>query len=272
MKERDDVCELGPLHGHGEDEHTHRIELHDVGVRLGGVDILYDVNAEMRCGEVTAIIGPNGAGKSTLLKAIMGLVPHTGKIMFCQEHQCGGGTPVIGYVPQHLDFDRGTPINVLDFMSLHDQRVPLWLGHRKAMKKTAEEALSWVGASHLINRSLGKLSGGETQRVLLAFALLGSPDIVLLDEPVSGVDAAGEEIFAELLRKLQAKKYFTVVLVSHDLSVVTQHADRVLCLNKTVRCVGRTIEVLTSENLARLYGPHVGLHYHPEEVGPDPHA
>jgi zinc transport system ATP-binding protein len=188
------------------------------------------------------------------------------------ENQCGAGRPNIGYVPQFLDFDRGTPITVLDFLSLKDQRKPLWLGHQQKMKAAAMESLQWAGATNLINRPLGKLSGGETQRALLAFALLGRPDIILLDEPVSGVDAAGEEIFAELLRKLQADRHFTVVLVSHDLSVVTQHADRVICLNKTVRCVGRTIEVLTPENLARLYGPHVGLHYHPNGVGPDPYA
>jgi len=187
MTEGNNVCELGAQEEHSGGDHTHRIELHNVGVRLGGVDILHDVTAEMRCGEVTAIIGPNGAGKSTLLKAIMGLIPHTGEIEFCTEHTCGGGRPLIGYVPQFLDFDRGTPLTVLDFLSLKDQRSPLWLGHKKAMKKAAEEALTWAGASRLIDRPLGKLSGGETQRVLLTFALLGSPDIILLDEPVSGV-------------------------------------------------------------------------------------
>ena len=272
MKESDCGCELDNEHKHNGHDHTHRIEMHNVGVRLGGINIIHDVNAVMQCGEVTAIIGPNGAGKSTLLKAIMGLVPYTGEVRFCSENLCGGGRPNIGYVPQFLDFDRGTPITVLDFLSLKDQRTPLWLGHKKEMIKAAEESLGWAGAAHLINKPLGKLSGGETQRVMLAFALLGHPDIILLDEPVSGVDAAGEEIFAELLRKLQAEQHFTVALVSHDLSVVTQHANRVICLNRTVRCVGRTIDMLTPENIARLYGPHTGLHYHSEEVGPDPHA
>ena len=266
------ACETGSENAHRNGEQTHRIELRDVSVRIGSISILHDINAVMRCGEVTAIIGPNGAGKSTLLKAIMGLIPYTGEVRFCAEHQCGAGRPNIGYVPQYLDFDRGTPITVLDFLSLKDQRKPLWLGHKKEMKEAALESLGWAGAAHLISRPLGRLSGGETQRVMLAFALLGTPDIILLDEPVSGVDAAGEEIFAELLRKLQAQRHFTVVLVSHDLSVVTRHADQVICLNKTIHCMGGAIEVLTPENLSRLYGPHVGLHFHPNGVGPDPYA
>lgn len=246
--------------------HTHRIELHNVGVRFGAAAVLHEVSAEIRCGEVTAIIGPNGAGKSTLLLAIMGLIPYTGEIIFCSESQCGAGRPHIGYVPQYLDFDRGTPVSTLDFLSLKYQRKPLWLGRTKEGKQRAVESLAMAGATHLVDRPLGKLSGGELQRVILAFALLDMPDIILLDEPVSGVDASGEEIFAELLRKLQAERHFTVVLISHDLSVVTSHADKVICLNKTVHCVGGPVEMLTAENLARLYGPHTGLHRHPAGV------
>lgn len=272
MNDPECSCTLSTRDHDHENGHTHRIELRDVAVNIGGSEILYDVNAEMRCGEVTAIIGPNGAGKSTLLKAVMGLIPYEGEIKFCSQTECGGGRPNIGYVPQHLNFDRGTPVTVLDFLSLKDQKRPLWMGRLSKIKARAKEALGWAGAAHLINNPLGGLSGGELQRVLLGFALLDNPDIVLLDEPVSGVDASGEEIFAELLRQIQAERHFTVVLVSHDLSVVTQHSDRVICLNKTVRCVGRTIEVLTPENLSRLYGPHIGLHYHPNGVPPDPNA
>ncbi len=274
MSEREHTCSLGETDSNGDLKpgHTHRIELENVGVKLGKVQVLYDVSAVMRCGQITAIIGPNGGGKSTLLKAIMGLAPHTGRITFCTENMCGAGRPNIGYVPQYLDFDRGVPLTVQDFLSLKYQKKPMWLGHNRKVLKEAEEALVLVGAQHLMGKKMGGLSGGEQQRVLLAFALMDKPDIVLLDEPVSGVDAAGEEIFAELLRRLQAERHFTVVLVSHDLSVITQHADHVICLNKTVRCVGRTIEVLTTENLARLYGPHTGLHIHPEGTEPDPYA
>ena len=219
----------------------------------------------MHCGEVTALIGPNGAGKSTLLKAIAGLIPHTGVIEFCTENTCGAGRPRIGYVPQYLDFDRGTPITVLDFLSIKEQRRPLWFGHKKESINAAKDGLAWVGASRLLDKPLGGLSGGEMQRVMLAFALLGRPDVILMDEPVSGVDASGEEIFLELLRKLQSEKHFTVVLVSHDLSIVSSHADHVICLNRTVRGQGKTMEVLTPENIARLFGAHSAIHYHPGE-------
>jgi len=274
MSEHEPACTRGGADSSTglEPGHTHRIELENVGVKLGKVQVLYGVNAVMRCGEITAVIGPNGGGKSTLLKAILGLVPYTGRITFCTETMCGAGRPNIGYVPQYLDFDRGIPLTVRDFLSLKYQKKPVWLGYERSVLEEAEEALAWAGAQHLMGKKMGGLSGGEQQRVMLAFALMDKPDIILLDEPVSGVDAAGEEIFAELLRKLQAERHFTVVLVSHDLSVVTQHADRVICLNKTVRCVGRTIEVLTTENLARLYGPHTGLHVHPEGMEPDPNA
>jgi zinc transport system ATP-binding protein len=239
--------------------------LHNVSVKIGGITLLDGVNAEMHCGEVTALIGPNGAGKTTLLKAIAGLLPYTGAINFCTESSCGSGRPKIGYVPQYLDFDHGIPITVLDFLSMKEQRLPLWFWHRRDSIEAAREGLEWVGASHLVNRPLGKLSGGEMQRVMLAFALLGKPDVMLMDEPVSGVDASGEEIFIELLHKLQAEKNFTVVLVSHDLSVVSKHADHVICLNRTVKGQGKTPEVLTPENISSLYGTNATIHHHGEE-------
>lgn len=247
------------------ENHTHRIELHNVSVVRYGVKIVENVSAEMRCGEITALIGPNGAGKSTLLRAIAGLIPHEGEIHFCTEDTCGSGRPRIGYIPQTLEFDRGIPMTVLDFLTMKEQRMPLWFGHRKEAIESAKRGLEWAGASHLVNKQLGKLSGGEMQRVMLAFALIGEPDVILMDEPVSGVDASGEEIFIELLKKLQSEKHFTVVLVSHDLSVVNKHTDYVICLNRRVVGQGRTIEVLTPENIQKLYGVHSAIHYHPGE-------
>jgi zinc transport system ATP-binding protein len=241
------------------------IEIKNLSVRLNGIQILHDVNASILCNETTAIIGPNGAGKTTLFLAIMGLLPYTGTIKFCEECSHGNGKPSIGYVPQRLDMDRGTPITVLNFLSLADQRLPLWLGHNKRNKEKIVSSLNRVGASHLLKRPLGKLSGGEMQRVILAMALQDEPDIILLDEPVAGVDAAGEELFSELLFSLQKEQRFTLVLISHDLSVVTNHANQVVCLNKTVQCEGRTIEVLTPENLMAIYGINKGLYKHKED-------
>lgn len=232
------------------------IEIKNLNVRLNGVQILHDVNAYILANETTAIIGPNGAGKTTLLLAIMGLIPYTGQIHFPQ------GKRRIGYVPQRLDIDRSTPITVLDFLSLTEQKLPLWLRHKKRVYQKALSYLERVGAHHLIKHPLGRLSGGEMQRVMLAMALQNNPDIVLLDEPVSGVDIAGEELFSELISSLQKEEKFTLVLISHDLSVVTRHANHVICMNKTVRCTGRTVEVLTPETLTNIYGMHKGLYRH----------
>lgn len=237
------------------------IEIKNLSVHLGGVQILHDVSVSIMRNETTAIIGPNGAGKTTLLLSIMGIVPYTGVIRFHGKYKYGHERPHIGYVPQRLDLDRGAPITVMDFLSLKDQKLPLWLGHHKKVKEKVMFSLGRVGAAHLIKRPLGKLSGGEMQRVVLAMAIHDMPDIILLDEPSAGVDVAGEEIFWNLLTSLQKEERFTLVLISHDLSVVNQHADHVICVNKTVRCSG-TVDVLTPENLASIYGMHVGLYEH----------
>jgi zinc transport system ATP-binding protein len=175
--------------------HHHTLEIRNLSVRAGGREILSEIHADIRCGEVTALVGPNGAGKTTLLLAILGLVPHTGEIRFCRDVEHGEGAPRIGYVPQRLDFDRNTPMTVQDFFALSSQRYPVVIGHSARSRKSAQESLARGGAAHLISRPLGKLSGGELQRILLALALRDNPDILLLDEPVSGVDLSGEELF-----------------------------------------------------------------------------
>lgn len=240
----------------------HALEIRNLSVALGGVPILVDVTTDIVFGEVTAIIGPNGAGKTTLLSAILGLVPYQGKIRFCPCLEHGGGTPRVNYVPQQLDFDRGAPVTVLEFLCLSTQRRPLWFGPRKRARSEALGNLERVNAAHLAARPLGRLSGGEFQRVMLALALAPKPDILLLDEPVSGVDAGGEELFCELLDKLRKEAGFTLILISHDLHIVTRHAEHVVCLNKRVQCEGRAVDVLTPENLKALFGMHSGFYAH----------
>jgi len=240
----------------------HAISISGLNVRVGDTILLEDVNASIRCGETTAIIGPNGAGKTTLLSAMMGLIPYEGKIAFCNTREHGGGAPRIGFVPQRIDFDRGMPVTVLDYLCLSQQKMPLWLGKKSDIKERSLNNLDRVDAAHLAERPLGKLSGGELQRVLLALAIMDEPDILLLDEPVSGVDMAGGELFCDLIDELHREKSFTLVLVSHDLSVVTSHADHVICVNKTVQCQGKTVEVLTKETISRVYGLHVGIYEH----------
>jgi zinc transport system ATP-binding protein len=240
----------------------HTLEIRGLTVRLGGVEILSGIDADVRCGEVTALVGPNGAGKTTLLKAILGMVPYEGSIRFCRAEEHGQGAPRLGYVPQRLDIDRDVPMTVLDFFCLSSQRRPVAFGHARAARKAAEASLERAGASQLLNRSLGRLSGGELQRVLLALALQGQPDILLLDEPVSGVDVAGEELFCDFLGQVHRESRFSLLLVSHDLSVVSRHADRVICLDRRIVCQGATTEVLTSDALASLYGPDAHLFRH----------
>jgi zinc transport system ATP-binding protein len=169
----------------------HTIEIRNLTVRKGETEILSGIDADIRCGEVTALIGPNGAGKTTLLQAILGQVPYTGEIRFRRSPGHGQGAPRIGYVPQHLPFDREAPLTVLDFFALSAQRRPVFLGISAAARRTTVESLDRAGVAHLLDRPMGKLSGGELQRVLFALALRDSPDILLLDEPVSGVDPAG---------------------------------------------------------------------------------
>lgn len=247
--------------------HRHTLEIRNLSVRLGGAEILSGIHADIRCGEITALVGPNGAGKSTLLQAILGQVPYTGEIRFCRADEHGKGAPKIGYVPQHLDFDRNTPMTVLDFFAMSSQRYPVVLGHRRETRRKAEDALTRGGVGHLLFRPLGKLSGGELQRVLLALALRGSPDILLLDEPVSGVDISGEELFCDFLSQIHREAGFSLLLVSHDLSVVTRHADRVICLNRRIVCQGATTETLTPENLAAAYGSGARLFNHGRAEG-----
>ncbi|MCB1153816.1 metal ABC transporter ATP-binding protein [bacterium] len=234
------------------------LNLRGVNVRLGGAPILRNINADFPAGRTTAIIGPNGAGKTTLMRAILGFAPHEGRIEFngrpLGPHPGQNGAPAIGYVPQHLDFDRMMPLTVLDFLCLTAQRRPLWFGHSAAALEMARSTLARMHLSHFERKPLGGLSGGELQRVMLALALQNNPPILILDEPISGVDVAGEEQFCELLAEIQREGRQTILLITHDLAMVNEHADFVLCLNREVLMQGPTREVLTHENIGRIFG------------------
>jgi len=232
------------------------VTFENVTVRLDGVTILDNVNVSAPPGKRSAIVGPNGAGKTTFLLALLGQVPHSGTIRIAVE----GGRPVrIGYVPQRLAFDRGLPVTALEFMLMGRQRLPLWLGRRHAHVERARGWLAAVEADHLERRRIGALSGGETQRMLLALALQEEPDLLILDEPAAGVDLNGEHVFCELLEKLRRDRGFTQLMVSHDLATVTRHSDWVICLNRQVVAEGTPRQALTRATLTAIYGPHMGL-------------
>ncbi len=228
-----------------------------VSVRLNNVSILEDVTATVPRGEITAVVGPNGAGKTTLLLALLGQVPFSGNI---RTERAAAGRPCnVGYVPQRLQFDRGLPITVCDLLVMGCQRIPLWLGIRRAWRSQARELLAAVRAEHLERRRLGVLSGGEIQRIMLALALAQTPDLLVLDEPAGGVDIQGGQMFCELLERLRRERAFTPLMVTHDLATVTHHATHVIMLNRRVVAEGPPRAVLTPQNLGAVFGMHMGL-------------
>jgi len=233
------------------------VSFENVTVERGGVSILDRVTATVPRGGCTAIIGPNGAGKTTLLLALLGEISYAGRIhAACST---GGTCSRVGYVPQRLDFDRGMPITVTEFLNLGTQKVPLWFGVRSDLRRRSFELLCAVKAEHLAERRLGALSGGELQRVLLALALQQEPELLVLDEPAAGVDFQGEHVFCELLDGLRKANGFTQLMVSHDLATVTHHATHVICLNRKVAAEGPPREALTAANLTAIFGMHMGL-------------
>jgi zinc transport system ATP-binding protein len=233
------------------------VTFENVSVSIGGSSILEGISAGIPRGSCTAVVGPNGAGKTTMLLALLGELPYTGDIRFSRADE---GRPLrIGYVPQRLQFDRGMPLTVLEFMVMGRQRSPLWFGVRRAYRDRAWELLASVKMDGLEKRRIGALSGGEMQRLLLALALGQEPDLLVLDEPASGVDFQGEHIFCELLDKLRCERGFTQLMVSHDLPTVTHHATHVICLNRRVAAEGAPREVLTAETLTAIFGLHMGL-------------
>lgn len=225
-----------------------------LSVKFGNDVVLSDVNLHIHCGELTAIIGPNGAGKSTLLKAIIGEVPHIGKIVFTDLKNNRTSRPKIGYVPQNLETDRNAPISVLDLFCVSSSRFPAWLGAKKRIREKANRYLSEVSAEHLINKRLGVLSGGELQRVLLALALSSDPDILLLDEPVSGIDSNGLDIFYNIIDKIRHNFDLTAIIISHDHKQIAKYADRFILLDKSVLCKGTPREVFESKEYISIFG------------------
>jgi zinc transport system ATP-binding protein len=230
-------------------------KIQNFGVTRGKIQILKDVNLHIHCGDLTALIGPNGAGKSTLLKAMLGEIPHSGELNFLDAKNEHNRRPLIGYVPQKLDFDYSSPTSVFDLFAAAHTSFPVWFSHSKRVYEKALDSLERVQADHLINRRLGALSGGELQRVLLAFALDPIPDLLLLDEPVSGIDQNGLQLFYETVSTLRKNYDLSIILVSHDLNLVAQYADRVVFINnKTVECSGTAKQVFNDSKVVDMFG------------------
>lgn len=229
-------------------------KIQDFNVTRGKVEIIKDINIHFHCGDLTAIIGPNGAGKTTLLKAILGEIEHSGTLQFLNPDGQKNNSPVIGYVPQHLNFDLSTPMSVTDLFAASISKRPVWLGYNKKIVKKIEKSLETVNMAYAINRRIGDLSGGELQRIMLALALNPIPNILLLDEPISGIDQSGIEMFYKTISQLRQDYDMAIVLVSHDLQLLAQYADKVILLKQYIRCEGTPEHVFSHEETKELMG------------------
>lgn len=225
------------------------LEVEHLTIRFGQTGILENLNFTVSRGASLAVIGPNGSGKTVLFRALIGALPYEGVIRWAP------GTR-FGYVPQKLDIERDLPITGSDLL-----RAKLTIS--RAPKQEALHALKRVDLSEaVLPQAIGSMSGGQFQRLLVAFALIGNPNVLLLDEPAAGVDAPGQEALNAALRRLQQEEGVTTLLISHDLSVVYRYASAVLCLARQRACLGAPEEVLTPERLSELYGTPVSFHVH----------
>ena len=226
--------------------HSCCLRVENVSVKIGSDRILKDVNLHVHCGEMVALIGPNGAGKSTFLKAILGQREYDGIIAFSEPGK-RSKKPRIGYVPQSPAFDPSDPLSVSDLFACCMSRRPAFLGLGASMRDLVLECLERVHGEDLIDKRVGTLSGGELQRVLLALALEPMPNILILDEPLSGVDIEGMENLMEMLDEIRKTYDLSILMTTHDFSTLTRYADQVVLIDHAILCKGRPEAVLNSE-------------------------
>lgn len=233
------------IHGGG-CGHSCCLRVENMSVRIGADAILKDVNLHVHCGEMVALIGPNGAGKSTFLKAILGQREYEGIIAFSEPGQ-RSKKPRIGYVPQSPAFDPSDPVSVADLFACCMSRRPAFLGLGKSMEATVLECLERVHGEDLLHKRVGTLSGGELQRVLLALALEPMPNILILDEPLSGVDVEGMTTLMDMLDEIRKEFDLSILMITHDFSMLPRYADQVVLIDHGVKIQGTPETVLNSE-------------------------
>jgi zinc transport system ATP-binding protein len=223
------------------------LQVDNLGVTLEGRKILENLSFSVTRGEILTVLGPNGAGKTVLLRALLGVTPRTGSIDWL------AGTR-IGYVPQRLPYIRGIPMSVADFFDLKT---------KTGTEVDVPEMLRTVALEpSLSDKGIGELSSGQFQRVLIAWALAGDPQVLLFDEPTTGVDVRGEETVYALLTRLHRERNLAMIIVTHDLAVVHRLSSTVLCLNREMVCHGPPLSTLTPDTLKRLYGTDVKFYAH----------
>lgn len=228
------------------------LEVKNLSVTLEGEPVLRDLSFSVQKGEALAVIGPNGAGKTVLFRSLLGLLPHEGSIKWKNDVK-------IGYAPQKFFVDKTVPLTVKEFFLLKSPR--FWFPKKVFLNHLMHE-LALVGLEEgILAKPLSELSGGQLQRIIVSWALLDHPDVLLFDEPTAGIDVGGEETIYNIMHRLQDERGTTVLLISHDLNIVYRHATNVLCLNKMMVCFGSPADVLTPKELSHLYGEG-GFYHH----------
>ncbi|HLG95003.1 MAG TPA: metal ABC transporter ATP-binding protein [Bryobacteraceae bacterium] len=232
------------------------LEVEDLSVTLDGAPVLHNISFTLRKGEALAVLGPNGAGKTVLFRALLGLLAHGGVVHWAPGLQ-------IGYVPQRFSVDPSAPITAMEFFLLQSRN--FWRPGADFIEHLDHELTLMGLDASILHKALGELSGGQTQRLLIAWAMLQHPQVLLLDEPTAAVDAGFEETVYSVLHRVQQERGTALLLISHELSVVYRYAQRVLCLNKTVVCQGPPVEALNPTALATLYG-EPGFYRHDHDL------
>jgi len=222
------------------------LKVKNLNVGLEKEEIIKDLSFEVKERDVLIILGPNGAGKTTLLRALLGLIPYEGEVVWKSKN--------ISYLPPQELVQRKylPPMTIEEFFKFKD------VGEEKIFKIFKEVGLNLS----LLKRSFGALSTGQFQRMIIAWALVDEPDVLLFDEVTYGIDAGAEETIYSLLHRIWKQRNLTVLLITHDLNVVYEHANNVLCLNKEKMCYGEPFEILTPENLEKVYGTGIKFYKH----------
>lgn len=217
-----------------------------------GSSVVKDISFSVPEKKTTMLIGPNGSGKTTLLKLMVGLIKPGHGSIHIYGHKPKEKRNLIGYVPQKLYFDQAFPVTVMEFLQLA----------YKGSKQNILDILENVGMKGFGQSRIGALSGGQLQRILIARSLLGKPKILFLDEPLSGIDIEGEQNFYDLIKKIQKEHNVTIVMVSHEVHIVSKVADQVICINKEMLCAGEPSETLSPKVMEQLYGKETSLYNH----------